>query len=83
MPLLFYDPGDVLGIRKNRSISALAELRDVMPTLLDIAGLPIPEELDGKSLLPLMPGKPAGCGTFSTASTPAPKGRTVWATNFS
>lgn len=57
VPLLFYDPGDVLGIRKNCSISALAELRDVMPTLLDIAGLPIPGELDGKSLLPLMRGE--------------------------
>ena len=57
VPLLFYDPGDVLGIRKNRSIPALAELRDVMPTLLDIAGLPIPKELDGKSLLPLMRGE--------------------------
>ena len=27
------------------------ELRDVMPTLLDLAGAPIPEHLDGKSML--------------------------------
>lgn len=32
------------------------ELRDVMPTLLSCAGLPVPEGLDGKSLLP------AACG---------------------
>ncbi|HTQ11065.1 MAG TPA: arylsulfatase [Fimbriimonadaceae bacterium] len=32
---------------------AVAEMRDVMPTLLDAAGLPIPEGLDGKSLLPV------------------------------
>jgi arylsulfatase A-like enzyme len=29
------------------------ELRDVMPTLLDCAGLPIPDGLDGRSVLPL------------------------------
>lgn len=32
------------------------ELRDVMPTLLDAAGLPIPEGLDGRSVLPLTQG---------------------------
>jgi len=30
------------------------ELRDVMPTLLEAAGLPIPETVDGQSLLPLL-----------------------------
>jgi arylsulfatase len=29
----------------------IVELRDVMPTLLDIAGIPIPHGLDGVSLL--------------------------------
>jgi len=31
-------------------------LQDVMPTLLDVAGVPIPETLTGRSLLPLMRG---------------------------
>jgi arylsulfatase A-like enzyme len=35
----------------------LAELRDVMPTLLDCAGLPVPEGIEGESLLPLASGK--------------------------
>ncbi|MFR4351281.1 MAG: arylsulfatase [Roseburia sp.] len=34
----------------------VVELRDVMPTLLSIAGAPIPDTVDGKSLLPLARG---------------------------
>ncbi len=33
---------------------AVVELRDVMPTLLDCAGLPVPDGLDGASLLPVV-----------------------------
>lgn len=36
---------------------AVVELRDVMPTLLDCAGLPVPEGLDGQSLLPVARGE--------------------------
>ena len=32
-------------------------LQDVMPTLLDAAGLPIPESVTGRSVLPLMRGE--------------------------
>jgi len=31
-------------------------LRDIAPTLLDLLGLPVPEEMDGKSLLNRLPG---------------------------
>lgn len=34
------------------------ELRDVMPTLLDCAGLPVPDRLDGRSVVPLTQGHP-------------------------
>ena len=57
VPLLIYDPGNLLGVEQNRVLSPLVELRDVMPTLLDIAGLPIPAELDGRSLLPILRGE--------------------------
>ena len=34
-----------------RTCGDLVELRDVMPTLLELAGAPIPETVEGKSLL--------------------------------
>ena len=39
---------------KNTTVEAPVELMDVMPTILDAAGVPIPDTLDGKSVLPLM-----------------------------
>ena len=36
------------------------ELRDIMPTLLDLAGAPIPDSVDGGSLLPLVRGQADG-----------------------
>ena len=35
---------------------ALVELTDIMPTLLELAGLPIPRGPQGRSLLPLLTG---------------------------
>lgn len=40
------------GIKHGSTSDAVCELRDVMPTLLDCAGLPIPESVEGRSLLP-------------------------------
>lgn len=34
--------------------SSVVELRDIMPTLLDLADAPVPDTVDGKSLLPLL-----------------------------
>ncbi|WP_343953291.1 arylsulfatase [Nonomuraea longicatena] len=36
----------------------VVELRDVMPTLLDLAGLPVPETVDGRSLAGHLRGEP-------------------------
>ena len=46
--------------KKNEKLSALCELRDIMPTVLDIAGVKNPDSVDGKSLLPLITGKEKG-----------------------
>ncbi len=37
-----------------RTCDAVVELRDVMPTLLECAGLPVPDTIEGKSLLPVL-----------------------------
>ena len=54
VPLIFSWPGRFKqGIRSN----ALVELVDIAPTLLEAAGLAVPETMQGKSLLPILEGK--------------------------
>lgn len=48
VPLLLVPPR---GVVEPRTTGTLAELRDIMPTLLDAAGLEVPPDLDGRSLL--------------------------------
>lgn len=55
VPLLLAGPRGA-GLRPGSSSATLAELRDVMPTLLDCAGLPVPAEVEGQSLLPAARG---------------------------
>ncbi|PWH07478.1 arylsulfatase [Brachybacterium endophyticum] len=40
-----------------REVGDVVELRDLMPTLLDLVGIPVPEGVDGASLLPAMRGE--------------------------
>lgn len=51
-----------------RSIAALAELIDVAPTLLDSAGLEIPEAMQGRSLLPVLRGQTEDTGKRAVVS---------------
>ncbi|MCD6405394.1 MAG: arylsulfatase [Planctomycetes bacterium] len=46
-----------MGLLRGNVVDAPVELRDVMPTLLDAAGAPIPASVEGKSLLPLARGE--------------------------
>ena len=50
VPLFLSGPERYVGSHR-RNCSDLVELRDVMPTLLELAGAPVPETVDGKSLL--------------------------------
>ncbi len=49
-------PPKMWGYPSGQVINAPVGLQDVMPTLLDAAGLPIPESVTGRSVLPLLRG---------------------------
>jgi len=54
VPLVMHGPGIPQGLR----IPDLTELVDLMPTLLSLLGLPIPEHVQGRDLTPLLRGEP-------------------------
>ena len=58
VPWIMYSPGDALprGVVIDRPVRLL----DLMPTLLDFAGVDGPEEMVGKSLMPLVRGEKDG-----------------------
>lgn len=58
IPLIISIPGTTTGAR--RHCREVVELRDLMPTLLAAAGIPAPESVDGKSLLPILQDADAG-----------------------
>ncbi len=54
VPLIISWPGHLQeGLRSD----ALVELTDLVPTLLETAGLPVPGNIQGKSLLPILTGQ--------------------------
>jgi arylsulfatase A-like enzyme len=57
VPLILKAPGLA---HRGRTVDARVELVDVMPTMLEMASLPVPGGLDGASLVPLLRGDPAG-----------------------
>ena len=52
VPLILWGPG----VPQGRRIPQTVSLLDVMPTLLEISGLQPPEEMQGRSLVPLLGG---------------------------
>lgn len=55
IPLIVYDPRPQAMKKVVRSEMALNI--DIAPTLLDLAGVPVPADMDGRSLRPLIEGK--------------------------
>ena len=54
VPLMFVWPR---GIQGGRRFEAPVSMIDVLPTILDLAGLPMPEIMQGRSLAPLLRGQ--------------------------
>ncbi|MBT3289056.1 MAG: sulfatase-like hydrolase/transferase [Victivallales bacterium] len=50
-----------LGLQRGTSVDAPCTHADIMPTLLELAGVPIPESVDGQSLVPMLRGEEAPC----------------------
>ena len=50
IPLVMMGPGIEQGLRIDRPVG----WHDLMPTLLELAGLPVPDSVDGRSLAPLL-----------------------------
>jgi len=54
VPYIVKWPKNVIGSRQvKKKTDAPVELRDFLPTFLDIAGSTVPDDMDGRSLLPL------------------------------
>ncbi|MEI8302863.1 MAG: alkaline phosphatase family protein [Burkholderiales bacterium] len=56
IPLIIRDPRRVADGARGRVVDAFTEGVDLMPTLLDLLGLPVPPGCDGRSLRPWLEG---------------------------
>lgn len=57
IPLLMRLPGSWKSAARGEASDLPVYLEDIMPTLLDAAGVGIPDRIDGRSLLPVLQGK--------------------------
>jgi arylsulfatase A-like enzyme len=67
--------------RKASTLDQVVELRDIMPTLLDCAGLEIPVGVDGMSLLPLLRGEKIPWREYIHGEHPVFDTSSHWLTN--
>jgi iduronate 2-sulfatase len=58
------------GYRKGKRTGSLVELLDIFPTLCDLAGLPIPKDLEGTSLLPVLENPNHSVRSFARSQYP-------------
>jgi tetratricopeptide (TPR) repeat protein len=54
VPLVLHAPGH---LPDGKVVSTRVRLTDIVPTVLDMAGLPVPADVEGESLVPLAAGK--------------------------
>jgi arylsulfatase A-like enzyme len=56
VPLIIYDPDERATAYRGQVVTQFAESIDIVPTCLDALGIPIPEAIQGRSLMPLVRG---------------------------
>jgi arylsulfatase A-like enzyme len=66
VPLIMRVPGHG---RPGTRVSPLVQSIDIMPTILETLGVPLPEYLEGKSLLPLIDGGSESTVTYAFSET--------------
>lgn len=76
VPLLFKPPAS--GVVKRPVVEEAANLADVLPTALQIVGVPDPQTVQGRSLVPEMEGKPAATPPENYAETYLPRIHFNW-----
>ncbi len=54
IPMLVRWPEGLLSARRGQTLAPPVEIRDILPTFLDAAGAPVPEAVEGRSLLGLI-----------------------------
>lgn len=58
VPLIAYAPPQFdMGLDRGAVVDGIVENTDILPTLLDVAGVDIPESIEGRSLLPTLRGQ--------------------------
>lgn len=73
VPLVISVPGGPPHVDRRHLVGGI----DLMPTFLDYAGIPAPEALEGRSLRPLIEGRPVAWREWITAETFGPEARMV------
>ncbi len=79
VPLIVADPRAAAD-RRGVKCTALVTVMDIAPTMLDMAGLPVPADMDGRSLSPLLQGDEKGWRDhffFEHRTSPAKAGRPI------
>jgi arylsulfatase A-like enzyme len=75
VPLIIRTP--FTGLRA-RNVDAVTRSVDVMPTLLDLLDLPAPDDIDGRSLVPLMTGQLSTLNLDAYSESMYPRLRLGW-----
>ncbi|MCG6533970.1 MAG: sulfatase-like hydrolase/transferase, partial [Syntrophales bacterium LBB04] len=75
VPLIVRVPSSAI---KGRVVESQVENVDIMPSVLELLGLPIPKEVQGKSFLPLMAGRSASADRMAYSETYYPRYHYGW-----